>query len=48
MRAWLKETTACQEAMEARQESKVPTSLEVVSIAVHEEVPIEEAAVESF
>jgi hypothetical protein len=46
--AWRKDTTACQEATEACLESKEPTSLKVESIAVHEEVPKEEAAVETF
>jgi hypothetical protein len=47
MRPWRKETTACQEATEACLESKEPTSLQVESVAVHEEVPKEEAAVET-
>jgi hypothetical protein len=34
--------------MEVCLESKEPTSLEVESIAVHEKVPKEEAAVETF
>jgi hypothetical protein len=45
MNAWWKETTACQEATEACLEeagvcleSKVPTSVEIESVAVHEEV----------
>jgi hypothetical protein len=45
--AWRKETTACQEAMEACLDSKEPTSLEVVSEVEHEEVPKEEAAVKT-
>jgi hypothetical protein len=40
MRARRKETTACQEATEVCLESKEPTS-----VAVHKEVPKEEAAV---
>jgi hypothetical protein len=43
MRAWQKETMAGQEVTETCVESKEPTSLE--SVAVHEEVPKEEAAV---
>jgi hypothetical protein len=46
MRAWRKEMTACQETMEACLESKEPTSVEIESVAVHEEVPKEEAVVE--
>jgi hypothetical protein len=38
---------ACQEAMEACLESKEPTSVEIESIVVHEEVPKEEAAVKT-
>jgi hypothetical protein len=48
MRTWRKETTACQDATEAFLESKKPTSLEVESKAEHDEVPKEEAAVETF
>jgi hypothetical protein len=43
--AWRKETTACQEATEACLESKEPTSVEIESVAVHDDVPKEEAAV---
>jgi hypothetical protein len=47
MRTWRKETTACQEATEACLESKEPTSLEVESVAEHEEIPKEEASVQT-
>jgi hypothetical protein len=46
--AWRKETAACHEETGACLESKEPTSDEIESIAVHENVPKEEAAVESF
>jgi hypothetical protein len=46
MRAWRKETTAYQEATDACLESKEPTSEEIESLVVHEEVRKEEAAVE--
>jgi hypothetical protein len=42
---WQKETMACQEATEACLGSKVPTSVKIESIVVHEKVPKEEAAV---
>jgi phage protein D len=45
MTAWRKETTACQEGTGACLESKEPTSLEIESVAVHEEARKEEAAV---
>jgi hypothetical protein len=45
MRAWRKETMTCQEATEACLESKEPTSVETESVAVHDEVYKEEAAV---
>jgi ketosteroid isomerase-like protein len=48
MRAWWKETLTCQEATEACLESKEAPSLVVESVVVHEEVPKEEASVESF
>jgi hypothetical protein len=48
MNVWQKETLACQEAMEACLESKEPTMLDVGFVAVHEEVPKEEATVETF
>jgi hypothetical protein len=41
MSAFAKETTAFQGAMEAFLESKEPTSLNIESIVVHEEVPEE-------
>jgi hypothetical protein len=41
MGTWREETTACLE-------SKEPTSLEAESVAVHQEVPKEEATVETF
>jgi hypothetical protein len=48
MNVWRKEMTACQEAMDACLESKGPTSLEEKeSVAVHEEVPKEEATVKT-
>jgi hypothetical protein len=43
MKAWSKEMMACKETMEACLESKEPASLEVESVAVHEEAPKEEA-----
>jgi hypothetical protein len=43
MRAWWKEMMACEEVMEACLESNEPTSVEIESIAVHEDVPKEEA-----
>jgi hypothetical protein len=42
------ETRACQEATEACLESKEPVSMEVESVAEHEEVPKEEVAVEAL
>jgi uncharacterized protein (DUF3084 family) len=45
MRAWRKEATACQEETEACLDGREPTSMEMESVAVHEEVPKEEAAV---
>jgi hypothetical protein len=48
MRAWRKKTTACQEATEACVESTEPTSVETESVVVHEVVPKEEAAVQTF
>jgi hypothetical protein len=48
MTAWQKEMMACQESMEACLESKEPASVEVMAVALHEEVPKEEATVESF
>jgi hypothetical protein len=45
MRDWRKEITAYQEAMESSPESKEPTSREIGSVAMYEEVPKEEAAV---
>jgi hypothetical protein len=47
MNALRKETTACQEAMGACLESKEPASMEKEPVAVHEEVPKEEAAVKT-
>jgi hypothetical protein len=47
VRAWRKETRACQEATEACLESKEPTSVETESVAEHQEVPKEEAAVKT-
>jgi hypothetical protein len=47
IRVWRKEMTACQEAMEACLESKEPTLVEVESVAMHEEVPKEEAALKT-
>jgi hypothetical protein len=41
------ETRACQEVTEACLESKKPISLEIESIAVHGEVPKEEATVQT-
>jgi thermostable 8-oxoguanine DNA glycosylase len=46
--AWRKETTACQEAMEACLESKKPTSVKIWSVVIREEVPKKEATVEIF
>jgi hypothetical protein len=48
MMAWRKETMACQEVTETCLESKGPTSLKIEFKAEHEEVPKEEAAVESW
>jgi hypothetical protein len=48
MRAWRKGTTARQEETEACLESKDPTSVQIESVAVQEEAPKEEAAVETF
>jgi hypothetical protein len=48
MRVWRKETTACQEVMEACLESKQPTSLEIESKKEHDEVHKGQAAVETF
>jgi hypothetical protein len=48
MRTWRKETTACQEATGACLKSKEPTSEEMKSKAVHEEVPKEDTAVKTF
>jgi hypothetical protein len=45
MGAWRNETTACQETTEACLESKEPTSLEVGSEVVGEEVLTEDTAV---
>jgi hypothetical protein len=45
--AWRKEPTACQEGMEACLESKEPSSVEIEPVAVHEEVPEENAAVKT-
>jgi hypothetical protein len=39
---------ACLEKTEACLESKEPTSLEIEPVAVHEDVPKEEAAVKTF
>jgi hypothetical protein len=47
MRAWRKEATDCQEATEACLESKERKSVETESVAVHEEVPKNEAAVKT-
>jgi hypothetical protein len=47
IRAWQNEM-ACQEATEACVESKEPTSMETELVAVYEEVPKEETAVENF
>jgi hypothetical protein len=47
MNAWRKEMMASQEVTEACLESKEPTSVQIVSIEVHEEVPKEEAAVKT-
>jgi gas vesicle protein len=47
MRACQKETTACQETTEACVESKEPTPVEIGSVAVQEEVPMEEATVKT-
>jgi hypothetical protein len=47
MKAWRKEPTACQEEMEDCLESKEPTSVEIEPVAVHEEVPEENAAVKT-
>jgi hypothetical protein len=44
MKAWRKEKTVCQEAPEVCLKSKEPTSVEVESGEMHEEVPKEEAA----
>jgi hypothetical protein len=46
--AWWEGDKACWEAAEACLESKEPTSLDVESVAMHEEVPKEEAAMEHF
>jgi hypothetical protein len=48
MRAWRKEMMSDQEATEAYPEKMVANPDEVKSVAVHEEVPKEEAAVETF
>jgi hypothetical protein len=48
MKAWQKEMRACQEAAEACLESKEPTSVEIESKLEHQEVPKEEALVETF
>jgi hypothetical protein len=37
--AWQKETVVCQEATEACVDNKEPTSVEIESVTVHEEVP---------
>jgi hypothetical protein len=47
MGVWGKEMTACQEATEICLESKEPTSLEVEPEAERDEVPKQEAAVET-
>jgi hypothetical protein len=39
IKTWRKETTACQEMMEASLGSKEPTPLETMSIAKQQEVP---------
>jgi hypothetical protein len=43
-----KELTACQEATEACLESMDPASVEIKSKSKHQDVPKEEAAVETF
>jgi hypothetical protein len=48
LRVWLKEIMACEEATEACLDSTEPTTLAIESEAEHEEVPKEEAAVETF
>jgi hypothetical protein len=48
MGVWLNETSAGQEATDTCLGSMEETSLEIESEAEHEEVPKEEAAVESF
>jgi hypothetical protein len=48
MWGWRKEMTARQEVTEACLEVKEPTSLEVESAVMHEEVPKEKATVETF
>jgi hypothetical protein len=47
MRVWRKEMTACQEATEACLESKEPTSVEIGSESLHEDVPKDEASVKT-
>jgi hypothetical protein len=47
MRAWRKDTMACQEARDACLESKEPNSMEVESKVEREEVPKEKATVET-
>jgi hypothetical protein len=45
--AWQKETVVSQEATEACLESKEPTSVELVFVSEHQEVPKEDAAVKN-
>jgi hypothetical protein len=48
MRAWQKEVTPCREATEAcLEKAKEPNSVKIESIAVHEEVPKDKAAVKT-
>jgi hypothetical protein len=48
MKSWQEEKMACHEVTKVCLKNKEPTLLEVQSVAVHEEVPKEEAAVENF
>jgi hypothetical protein len=48
MKAWRKEKTVCQEATEACLKNKEPTSVEMESVEMHEEVPKEKAAVKTL
>jgi hypothetical protein len=47
MKAWQKEMTVCQKVTEACLESKEPTSVEIESVVVQEEVPKEVATMKT-